>query len=152
LDIYAVLVNSLVTAIRSKFAFHRSHTDVRGNFAIPGTFDREGSIPDLRRHLTSVMVETSRLQSSVVQCDEFALVVLWRSLVEEGVNAYRLLRLIDKSADGAPLISRAAQFIGALSAIPYIASTVLLPTDNGAALPRELFRSSTALPELVSPS
>jgi hypothetical protein len=139
LHVFARLASACVPLIRHKIAFHRSHGDVRGNFAPVNKGAATSAISDLTRYLTLVLADAELLQSAVLTCDEFAGVVLWQPFAAETVGAYRLLKAFGDNKDTAALLAQAEGFIAKLTGIPYISSSIDLPKGKQVDAPRELF-------------
>lgn len=136
--LYCEVAQRLGAIIHSKLIFHESHGEVHGNFHVPTHIGLQQLIPDLRKHLTTVLYETNGIQAAVQSSKDFVATVLWQPMVDETVSAYRLLKSIDNDSEMRQLLTDAEKLIHVLPSFPYIATTVIFPTrGEKITIPRE---------------
>jgi hypothetical protein len=140
LQLSASVAQRIGAIIHAKIVFHTARPEVHGNFHVPTTAPLEPIIPELRKHLKGVLYETNGIQAAVASSTDFAATVLWQPMVEETVSSYRLLKSIDKDHESDTILRDCEQLISALPRYPYVATTIIFPTDGEVVtIPRERY-------------
>jgi hypothetical protein len=138
LQLFASVAQRIGAIIHAKIAFHVARPEVHGNFHVPTSAPLGPIIPELRKHLKSVLYETNGIQAAIASSPDFATTVFWQPMVEETVSSYRLLKSIDKDQESDTVLRDCEQLISVLPRYPYVATTIIFPTDGEVVtIPRE---------------
>jgi hypothetical protein len=113
-----------------KLKFHENNSSLRGNFSVSRGTNLPSIVKDLTKYLGIVMVEVTGVLVGVVGSTDLSPVVLWRPIVDEAVNAFRLLKSIIPPHTSQRLIYEAEMLIWKLPDIRFVSCNVPFPRDG----------------------